>query len=73
MLKLPKQPKTRGQLCFVRHWLRQLAQAHFEIGEYWDDVFNPEFIGMFPPTDERRQEEKENFSLSFETFKVKKD
>jgi hypothetical protein len=69
MLKLPKNPATSGQLRFVRYWLRQLSQAHFEIGEYRADVLNPEFIGMVFLSDATHEE---NFCLSFDTLKVKK-
>jgi hypothetical protein len=71
MLKLPKHPKTNGQLRFVRYWLRQLSQAHFEICEYWVDVFNPVFTGIVFPPDEWSQEE--HLCLSFGTLKVKKN
>jgi hypothetical protein len=68
MLKLPKHPKTSAQLCFVRHWLGQLSHAHFMYGDYFNDVFNPEFIGMVFPPDELGHEE--NFCLSFDNLKV---
>jgi hypothetical protein len=68
MLKLPKNPKTRAQLRFVRHWLCQLSHAHFKIGVYWQDVFSPESIGMvFPPTEAGHAE---NLCLSFNSLKV---
>jgi hypothetical protein len=54
----------------VRHWLCQLSQVHFKIGEYRQDVLSPEFIGMVFPPDATHEE---NFSLSFDTLKVKKD
>jgi hypothetical protein len=71
MLKLPKRPETRGQLRFMRYWLRQLSYAHFEIGQYYAnaDVLSPEFIGMVFPPAEGTQEE--NFCLSFDTLKFK--
>jgi hypothetical protein len=70
MLKLPKYPKTSGQIRFVRHWLRQLSHAHFKFGEYVRNVFSPEFIAMvFPPDDGGHME---NFCLSFDTLEVKK-
>jgi hypothetical protein len=69
-LKLPKYPTTSNQLRFVRHWLRQLSQAHFKFGVYERDVLNPEYIAMVFPPDEAGHEE--NFCLSFDTIQVKK-
>jgi hypothetical protein len=68
MLKLPKHPKTRVQLRFVRYWLCQLSRAHFKYGEYQAEL-SPEFIGTVFPIDVGTQK---NFCLSFGTLKVKK-
>jgi hypothetical protein len=67
MLQLPKHPRTKRQLSFVRHWLRQLSQAHFKWGYYESttDAFSPEFIP-------ENGTQEENFCLSFDYLKVKK-
>jgi hypothetical protein len=70
MLRLPKHPKTSAQLRFVRHWLRQLSHAHFIYGDYFVDVFSPEFIDMVFPPNEGGHEE--NICLSFDTLEVRK-